>query len=509
MDYHLNPRLYSNASEILNTAIQQAVDLDFTLADYCADIEKILKSDLTPKIYSRTFSAGELRVDGACIVRILYCDRNKKILRCCEQTVPFSATIPVNADVSEYVVLVKARQEYLNCRALTPRRLTVHGAFTLYASVISKSVTTVTESATDEKLQVLTNSVDVCELCEFTQEQFTVAETVPLNSKNRVETIVRSEMSAVVTDLSKSMGKLNLKGEITLRMLYISDAQAGECDRFVYVFPFTQSIDAKDSDWDISDLRLDVMNYELLLKSEMMSEEPALAVDAKLCVTLLGYKNGSLSFVTDAYSIENDTDLSFEHINLCESVHPINLTTSVKSPLYLGEKNICRILDIYTDTPVVKTEIKDKSLHFYGKVNVSILGFSEEGELLCIDRQLDVDLTEPLDKEYTAARYCSSSVTSLSYRISDNNELELRLDMRLCAVVCKESVHRQVLSASASSNSSVNTGESPLILYYAGKGEKVWDIAKRYSASLKSICDENDLNEEELSSSRMLLILRS
>lgn len=509
MDYTFKSRIYLNTSEILNTAVQQPVDLDFTLADYCADIEKILKCSLTPKIFSRTFSAGELRIDGASIVRILYCDQSKNALRCCEQTVPFSATIPVNAEVSEHIILVNAKQEYLNCRALTPRRLTVHGAFTLYASMITRSVSSLTEDTEEDELQVLTKSEEVCELCEFTQEQFTVAEAVPLSAKNRVESIIRSEMSAVVTDFSKSIGKLNIKGEITLRMLYICDAQAGECDRFVYVFPFSQSIDAKDNDWDISDLSLDVLNYDLLLKSEMLSEEPTLSIDAKLCVTLMGYRNSMVSFVTDAYSIESNTDLSFEHITLCESVRPVNVNTSIKSPLYLGERKICRILDIYNDAPTVKAEIKDNTLHFFGKVNVSILGFSEEGELICIDRQIDVDLKEALDKDYTFAKYCSSAITSLSFRMSDNNELELRLDMRLYAVAGKETSVRQVKSAVSSSASASPMGENSLVLYFASKGEKVWDIAKRYSTSLKSICEENDLTEEELSVSRMLKILKS
>lgn len=508
MDYQIKPRFYSNTSEILGSAFQQPVDLDFTLADYCADIEKILKCSLNPKVFTRTFSAGELRIDGVCIVRILYCDQSKKSLRCCEQTVPFSTTIPVNAEISEHLILVSAKQEYVNCRALTPRRLTIHGAFTLYASMISKTVASLSEDTEDNNLQVYKKSEDVCELCEFSQELFTIAENVPLQCKNRVESIVRSELTAVVTDFSSFAGKLNIKGEITLRMLYICDAQAGECDRFVYVFPFAQSIDVDDGDWDVFDLKLDVLGYDLLLKADILSEDPSVAIDLKLCASLMGYKKKNISYICDAYSTDDNAELTFEQLTLCKGVCPKSFDTSVKAPLYLGDRTILRILDIYNESPSVKAEIKDKTLHFFGKMNVSVLGFSEEGELMCIDRQIDIDVNEALDKEYSYVKHPSATLNSLSYRMSDNNELELRADMRLSAVAGTDKTIRQVKEVCSGSGFTSPMGNNALVLYYAQKGEKIWDIAKRYATSVESICKENNLTEEELSACEMLLILK-
>ena len=509
MDYVLKSRHYQNSSEILDTVSQQPVDLDFTLADYCPDVEKILKSSLTPKIFTHSLSAGELRVDGACVVRVLYCDQNKNALRCCEQTVPFSATIPVASDVSEHVILLNARQEYLNCRALTPRRLSLHGAFSLCATIIGKNVNTVCEDAQDDKLQVLKSTAEVCELCEFTQEQFSVIEAVDLGAKSPVESIIRSDVSAVLTDVSRSADRLILKGEITLRMLYISDVKSGECDRFVYVFPFTQQINTKENDWDISDIRLDVHGYDLLLKSEMLTEAPTLKIDAKLCATVMGYKNTDITYVCDAYSTEDNVELSFDNITLCRDVHPITVNTAVKSPLSLGDKKICKILDIMTETPVVSLHLEDKTLHFKGKVNVSILGYTEDSELISVDRQIDVDSAEVIDNTYSCAKHPCAMVSAQSFRMSDNNELELRLDMRMCAVLCAEDTVRHVSSVDSLGDFVSPMGNNALVLYYASRGERVWDIAKRYATSMSSVCEENGIAEDELEDSKMLLILKS
>ena len=509
MDFVLKSRLHSNPCEILDTVSQQPVDLDFTLADYCADIEKILKCSLIPKIFTRTFSAGELRVDGTCIVRVLYCDQSKKALRCCEQTVPFTATIPVAKEVNEHIILISARQEYLNCRALTPRRLTVHGAFSLCATIVGRDICSVFESSEDKSLQILTNTANVCELCEFTQEQFSAIESVTLNAKTRVESIVRSDISATLTDFSKSSGKLNLKGEITLRMLYISDSTAGECDRFVYVFPFTQTVDAKDNDWDISDIRLDVLNYDLLLKTELLSDDPTLSIDVKLCASVMGYKKADITYISDAYSTCDNVDLSHDTLTLYKNIHPLHTSSTIKAPVYLGDRKICKILDIFCENPIVSTEITGQKLRFFGKINLCILGFTEDGELICVERQLDTEHFENLDCDYTNTKHTRAAVTSLSFRMTDNNELELRIDLRLSAVLCAyESVYK-VASAVKDGNFVSPMGDSALILYYADKDEKVWDIAKRYCTSMTSICEENNLAEDVLLSPQMLLILKS
>ena len=508
MDYPLKNRFLCGTSEILETVSQQAVDLDFTLPDYCADIEKILKCSLIPKIYTRHFSAGQLRIDGASVISILYCDSTKSALRCCEQTVPFSATIPVNSEASENIILTTAKSEYLNCRALSPRRLSAHGAFSLYASVIGKKTYEVSESCEDSDLQIRSLSEEVCELCEFTQELFSVNEAVHLRARSNVETIVRSQVYAALTDIKESGDKIILSGEATLRMLYISDSATGETDQFVYVFPFSQSIGSKDSGFDTTDIRLDVLCYDLMLKSEMLSDEQMLNIDLKMCATVMGYKKKNITYISDAYSVKSETELKHEALPLCLDIKPINTSGVIKTPLSLGDKRIRKIVDIFNEDITVFLNIIENNLQFSSKINVCILAITEEGEIVSIERQLDMDIAHPLDETFGYVTNGAARVTSISYRMSDNNEIELRLDLQLFALGGTNRTISQVTSAQ-STGDSLSQAAPALTLYYALKDECVWDIAKRYHTPIKSICDENSLEEETLADDRMLLILRA
>lgn len=507
MDYLLKNRYLSTVSEVLDTVTQQAVDLDFTLPDYCADMEKILKCTLVPKIYTRTFSAGQLRVDGASVISVLYCDSNKKALRCCEQTVPFSATIPVSDDASENIILTTAKTEYLNCRALTPRRLTVHGAFSLYTSILAKHIFDIKEDCSNETLQVKTQTVDASELCEFAQEQFNVAQSVNLRPKSAVESIVRSDMSALVTDFQQNSGKLHIKGEVTLRMLYICDAATGEVDQFVYVFPFSQSIDAKENDCTVTDLRLDVLTYELLLRTGVLTEEPSVSIDIKMCASVMGYKKTDITYITDAYSTFENTKLNIDSINLCSEVMPLKTSFALKSSLNLGDRAVSKILDIFCEEPVILADIKENKAEFSGKVKLCILATLEDGELVCIERQAEINCAETLESTFSVCKHPRACVTSVSYRISDNNTMEIRLDMQITAVLSDSITLSQVISVESMGEREDIGKKHPLTLYYAQKGENVWDIAKRYATPMSTLCDENAITQEELCESCMLMIL--
>ena len=45
-----------------------------------------------------------------------------------------------------------------------------------------------------------------------------------------------------------------------------------------------------------------------------------------------------------------------------------------------------------------------------------------------------------------------------------------------------------------------------LTIFFARKGESLWEIARQYSTSMEAIMEENSLSEEILPENRMLMI---
>ena len=177
-----------------------------------------------------------------------------------------------------------------------------------------------------------------------------------------------------------------------------------------------------------------------------------------------------------------------------------------KSTLSLGDVDVQKILDIFTENPTADAEIKDSSLNFSGKVNVCILAYTQEGELIAIERSVEFAHQEMLHESFSAVKSLSAQVTSISYRLGDSNEIELRFELKLSAQLSSCESIRQVKFVKTVADSELPSDRCALTLYYAQAGEKVWDIAKRYNASMESLCSENSLSEDTLQACGMLLI---
>ena len=90
MEYVLLKKALSICETVFEGSSEQPVDVDFTLPDYCPDIEKILKCTAVPSIFSKNLSGGNLEIDGAVNIKVLYLDAKNKTIRCCEHSSPFS-----------------------------------------------------------------------------------------------------------------------------------------------------------------------------------------------------------------------------------------------------------------------------------------------------------------------------------------------------------------------------------------------------------------------------------
>lgn len=505
MDFTLTPEPCYFAFDALNVSKEQPVDLDFTLPDYCADVEKIFKCTVNPEVYSVNSGGGQLTIEGASLVRILYCSSDKKSLRCAEQTLPFSAAFNLSNDIEDFVTSVKAKTEYVNCKAVSPRRLQIHGAVSLNVKARVKKPSDIYKAENCETLQTDIRKTKVSELVSLQSEIFTISESITTDSKAPVSTVLRSEVKTMLTDASAIGNRLMLKGELTLCMLYHSDYKGDVPEQLTYVFPFVHNIDCQGvSESTLREIDLSLLSFDTRLKTDIGSENPLIILDAKLCASIACRKETEVSFISDAYSTACDTELEFTPITLESAVLPKVSTIMSKSTLSLGEQKISRVIDIFCDNVAVKPYVTDK-LKLSGKANFCILALDENSELTYIERSVDIENEETLSEAFSLCSDITSMVKSLSFRLADNNSMELRAEIYILSkLVRTENI--QAVSKIEDMGEIHNDDSCALTLYFAQSGESLWDISKRYRTDKNALCLENGLNESELCEKMLLLI---
>ncbi|MFR5070366.1 MAG: DUF3794 domain-containing protein [Eubacteriales bacterium] len=139
MEYHLRTEVLQGTEVVFDGCQEQPVDLTLSLPDYCPDIQRILKCQIYRLYYQQKqtdwrISHRSKRQPTRCV--FLYVDSVGLPIRCCEKISTFTTNIPMKKTLDNPIAFVKAKVEYVNCRATSPRKLDIHGAFSVCAKVL-------------------------------------------------------------------------------------------------------------------------------------------------------------------------------------------------------------------------------------------------------------------------------------------------------------------------------------------------------------------------------------
>lgn len=507
MELYQDNRAFNTPLTVLDTVAEQLADVDLTLPDYCPDIEKILKCALTPKIQSKTLSGGQLQIDGVCVVSVLYVESGKKTIRCCEQTVTFSQSFTVRDAGESDIVLTKTKPEYINCRALSPRRMVIHGAFSLYAKVIAVQKNELYTPPEEQNLEVLTQTMRLSDLKSNCQEQFTVSEEISVAGKPPVEAVLYSKVTAGITDAKAVSGKLMLNGEISVRLFYLTNIETGETAKLDYLLPFSQIIDCAGMGDDTDNLLCcEVLSYDIRLKNDMLSENPAVAFDASLCVSAQGYFSADEQIAEDVFSTEFAAVPQFCTLKTVTQARPVSDTFMEKLTAKIDNTKISKVLDIYADYVTLEAAPSDGGLTAKGKINLCILALNDENFPVFIERGCEYERRLGSAEGCNLMLFDCARVLSISYRLSDENSIDIRCELKIEGGALNSDNTKAVCGAEIFEDRPVEPDNCALVLYYASAGERLWDIAKEHNTKPALLQSENAPVEAVLDSDKMLLI---
>jgi hypothetical protein len=505
MEYNLKNNAVGVLSTVLDSVSEQPVDIDFTLPDYCPDIEKILRCRIIPKIYNKNLSGGQLQIDGTTVVNILYTD-SKNNVRACEQSIPFNASFAVKEIPDNAVVETSVKCEYVNCRPLSQRRISVHGAFSLYAKVYTKGKISLFSPDYDSGIEYDTKEITASSLSSLCQEQFSAGDEIQIVNKPPVEIVLDSGVRAVITDYKVIPNKLVFNGELNVRLLYLSNADSSTVNQIDYSIPFTKTVDCDGLDESTkASINISVLSYDVRLKSDILSENPVVNIDSRLCATVTGYKNEEVTVICDAYSTDYILELEKIRITFPCDAEVLEDSFMLKDAVSVADCDIEEIIDFNVNYSLNNFAINNDNIILNSKLNVSILALNSEKEPEYIERSLEFD-KEIKNSGFNNISSAFAHINSVSYRIADNSTIELRCEIKYSLTAEKNCSYTLVSSISADEDNKTQKREDALVLYFAEDGEKIWDIAKRYNTRKNLIVDENALESDILEKAQMLLI---
>lgn len=507
MELNLSKQAVTINEMVYEGNLEQPIESDVLLPDYCPDIVKILRCFLETRVTGTQISGEKLTVDMSCTLKIYYLGADKNI-RCNEQRMPYTKSCEIRGAAPEAVIDTLCKTDYLNCRAVNQRRFEVRGAVSVFCRVFSRASAEIVCGATGGGIQVRAVESEISEIIGDASREFSQHEDLQVAaSKPAVQSIIRQECFCRTDDFKLISGKVIVKGELMVHLLYQPDGEASAPELMEYALPISQIVDLEGVEEDTPcEVDLMVVSCEFTPRVNLEGESRLLAMDCVMKARVRAHRHSHMTLITDCYSTECECRMDKAPVSCLTLTKVVNEKAGHKGEMTLPE-GTCRVLDMFCHVTDASTRSENGAVVAVVQVLASAFVCNEQGDISYHEQSGECEIRVPYEGSkgtvlftpHTTVCACSYSLNScrLEYRCELLLTGCLYLAMRpkaATAIVCDTEKPKARME------------DASLIIYYAAPGEDVWEIAKRYNTSMGEIMSENALEGTALRERRMLLI---
>lgn len=514
MEYNLNKGKVNINQTILETTAEQPIDIDFTLPDYCPDINKILKCQVEPLIQNRSINGNKLDIEGNIKVRLMYLDEEKQIIRNFNYTSPFSMKVDLknqNEEIINPIIYTKENIEYLNCRAISPRRMNINGAFNIDIKIMAKTNREIISSIEDEDIEQKLAKVNVSSVVAETEKTFMISEILELaKDKPPIENIIHSSVNPVLDEAKAIDGKVILKGEADVKIVYQSSIEPDDIEIMQYSVPISQILSLEEVNENCKcQACIKLLNYSMQPKEDSDSNYSLIETEMHFIASIIAFEEKEVTLISDAFSTKYEMQLEHKNVLLDKVEDPLNETVILKEIIETNKDNpISEIIDIYNEFININSSVSDGKIKISGKYNICVLAKDNDKKPIYLEKLAEfahfIDVSNISD--LAKISICESN-PSINYRMTSSADIEIKLELKLNITIHNWQSYKCINQATADETQENSKDEDVnLVIYYAQSGENIWDIARKYKTSPESIKAENDINFETLTNNTMLLI---
>lgn len=504
MDSLLQKKPVAVARSVMDAREEYVLNGDFVLPEYCPDVAVVLKCVITPRIQSRQWNGGQLTLDGMAVVRVLYLDEERRCIRAAEFTQPLSCTLQGGSEPDRAPVQVTLTPEYANCRATSPRRLEVRGAFQIRACAESRGEEELAQSAAGEGLYTRCAEAVVTAPRASAEKMLTIQEGLDFDAGlPEAEQLLWGECTAAVQECKLLTGKAIVKGQCHVHSLYTDDSVNGTVYPLHYTVPFSQILDLEGAEEGMLCIAsVSILSDTLRIAANLDGKNGMLEVAAKLLVQCQLYTSETVPLVLDAY--RTDCPVELEHRDLV--LHGLTGvrydTAAVQRTLELPSDDLTEILDVWVQPGNPAGEIAGAQATLTGKMTVSMLVRDRDGMAAYYERPEDFRLEYPACGTTVQA---SCAVLGTDYSVV-SGKLELRIMLAVTCICRDRTEYRTVQTLTPQTEQAYPPETATVKIYYADPGETVWDIARHCHTSPECICRENGITQEAMAERAMLIV---
>ena len=484
---------------VLDAVDEKPVDADVVLPDYCPDVAAVLGCELMPTVAEAGMSGDRLTAEGTALVRVLYLDENRDRVHTYEVSQAFSASFLTDGRQGETAVTVTTDTEYIHCRAVSPRRLDIHGAFRVRGTVTAAEEQTVLLEITEESVFTKTEPMTTSVPAGHAEKPFSINEH--LKNAAAVDSVIRSFAVPTVSETKVLAGKIIVKGDLHICTVTQQDREDAKTAEERFTLPFSQMLDLAGAGEETTvQAQVRVLSHSVRIEED--KDEKSLYATTKLGLSAQAWREETAVVITDAYATTMPVELQTVPLTGTRLVGVSTETIQASKTLDLPPE-VREIRSVWCEASALATEIAQDNAVLSGRLLVHLLAADEQGQLQYFERP--VEFEQSLPAKGTREEDVLSVVDTNVF--TDNaGQMTAQVTLNATRRQFEETRVAAVTEITGNEDAAYPAEEAAVKMVYADAGESLWNVAKATHTSVEALKEENELESEALSKRTMLLI---
>lgn len=479
-----NIREIKEKHSVFSKCVDVDIDYQESLMSYHDDMLKVVRCRVCNEVINTDYSNGALTVYGKSKIFITYVSESTSCLTTADFEEDFKKVIQIDCDCDDIVCDVAVVNKYNNFRVINQRRIDVHSCFSL--KINATCVNRIEMVVEDEDLLIRKDAVDYLSYIGYscTKTEFEEEAVIPSDSE-LIKKVINTFYNINIDESKIIKDKMLVKLTASFSLLYTTDTEneiIRKCEKSISL---SKIIDVNGIDeGDIPVINAEMGSLYVKPKADVNNELRVIDIVGDISINSSVYRKRETEISTDSYSPVLKTSNSYNKIQLNANGKYFNDIISDSMQFDFENINI--------------TEVLDLTLEITGENELELGAFviNDSAQVIYISLRKEFEI-----KDFKAVK---CYVKSFDYVIKSASSINVRYSIEYFAVSYEERIV-DVLS-SINVDGEYDTDSPALVVYFANQNEKLWDIAKKFRTSIELIKKENELSNDKLETSRVLLI---
>ena len=499
MDQEIRKR---TIEKVFRTTQEVNVETEMALPDYCPEVSRILDTSVSLSEEAVTVTSDKIAVSGKARICVVYTGedgRPSSYETVCKYTKAFGGAAFEATDCC----CIRQKAGPLNFKAVAPRRIELRLTAVIEADVYRVVTFPGIELSAPAGVQRHTFETDV-----FDSELLT---SVRLNLNDRLPLPVEKDKLSGLYQM-RSVLQLNEIKTISNKILFTGNVQIGygciDTDGVMYSglehsVPFSEVKEVYGVS-ETTEIHVCVRTPETsvdLRSASYGEKEASVEIVADLIVT--GGASDCVSFADDVYLPGGEIEAEMKEASVSTRARDVLVTQSFSYTAGNVDKEIASVKDVLSSELQYGQSSSGCGMEIVSTFRVHAILDLKDGSIYCISRKVSVSVPIP-ETDENDLPYIDVRMDRLKASLEPSGEIGFSGEITANGF-CIEQM-RKKLVVSLGKGKQNPAADSPIILYYANKGENVWDISKENDVRYDKVLDYNELDGDLISGDTILLL---